>query len=145
MVLEFIIENLNGPTSRREFRKKYEGSPTYDFENDVMASNGDFHIENFEEQADINISKYVPLDLAIIENNSSERIEVQLNQSDERAYSVTANNTTVIERGGIRSMKIVNKGSAQIDQGDIHVTVKRAAISSDKQILQEKRNIYGYR
>lgn len=141
MVLQFIIENLNAPETRREFRKKYEGSPTYKYENDKIEGN-EFDLENFEGRTDIEVSKYVPLDLAIVQNSSASNLEVQINQSRSRTVPVSPDSTAVIEQDGIRSLKIVEEDGSLVEAGEISVTVKKSAIDSDQKILQEKRNIF---
>lgn len=141
MVLQFIVENLNAPQTRREFRKKYEGSPTYKYENDQISGNG-FDLENFEGRTDIEVSKYVPLDLAIVQNSSGSNLEAQINQSSSRTVPISPDSTAVIEQDGIRSLKIVEQDGNQVDAGDVSVTVKKSAIDSDQKILQEKRNIF---
>lgn len=142
MVLDILLENLNPPTSRRETMREIEGTPSYTERNPQIDGDG-FWILDFED--DRTYGKWTPLDLVVIDNQSSSDLEIQINQNNDQAVTVTNNNSKTINRDGIRSIKIVERSSSSVAEDDVEVTFTRQATDQRRELIQKKKTLLNLR
>jgi len=138
-LIDTLLGNLNPPQSRREAMRQIEGTPSYTTENDTPISGNGHWILNFHSTKPWN--KWTPLNLVIIDNQSTNDIEALVNQNDDQAVSVVGNNSKTIQNEGIYDLKIVNQEPTNIDGGDIEVTFTRRPINTERQLVKNKRTL----
>lgn len=137
-MINTILENLNPPQTRRESMRQIEGTPSYTERNPSISSNG-FWILNFED--DRTYGKWTPLDLVIVDNQSSSDLELQINQNTDQAVTVTSNNSKAVSRDGIRSIKIVERSGNAVASDDVEVTFTRQGTDSKRELIKKKKTL----
>jgi len=141
-MIDTILKNLNPPQTRRETMREIEGTPSYTERNPSINANG-FWILNFED--DRTYGKWTPLDLVIVDNQSSSDLELQINQNDDQAVTVTSNNSKTVARDGIRSLKFVERSGNPVSSDDIEVTFTRQGTDSKRELINKKKTILNLR
>ena len=102
----------------------------------------DFNVAT--DRQSVNRSKYAPFDTAVIVNNSTVDVDVDINDIPARRYLVGQKTSKRIDLPNqIHSVKITNKSSATaVTAGDIVVEVGKTGMTADKYFRDKSKNVF---
>jgi hypothetical protein len=76
--------------------------------------------------------RYVPFDVVLVKNyDSSNRIDVQINGRTNAAVDIDPNGKDSYGEVPIRTLRVINRGTGTIAEGDVTLSVKRDPFDAD--------------
>lgn len=137
-LINTVLNNLNPPQDRREQLKEIDGTPSYVRRNSSLDA-GKSWILNLSD--DYEIGKWTPLNLVVIDNQSTQDLELRINQNKSQGINVISNATKTVKKEGINSLEIINKGSSTVNADDLELILTRDALTSDEQMRKRKKRV----
>jgi len=117
---------------KKNYDRKFETSPLFSFTNVELASGVSQFIDL--ELDNTAIKKYLPLNNINIQNSSTEKIQLKVNQDDQKIYILQPGTIISIDETifpAIRYLEIENKSAATTTAGEINITVFRKGVTQD--------------
>ncbi len=114
----------------KSYNRKYETSPLFSFTNVELATNESQFIDL--ELDNTSIAKYLPLNNINIQNSSSEKVELTVNQDDQKKYilqpgTIISMDETIFP--AIRYIKIKNLSASTISASEVNITVYKVGVT----------------
>lgn len=91
-------------------------------------------------------ARYAPFNFVQITNNSSQDVEVRLNQDDEAVLFVPANTIQTLDQTtapAVRSIRVTNVGASATSASEVQIVYQRTVVTGETLLQRGARAVFG--
>jgi hypothetical protein len=129
-----------------QYTRRFGASPAFQSKLGALAAGAstviDYESDSFNGVAAI-AAKYLPLNFVRILNNSSQSLDVYLNQNAGNVVTVAAGQDFILTDEPVRTLKIVNLGSSGTNANEVIINGKLLDVSTQDVVKAVTKKVYG--